>query len=404
MRSSVKALKDKYLLKREIKRRILSLLFRIMWIWPVNPKKIVFACYEGAGGYGDNPKYIAEELYKRNLGYELVWLTHDVTRDFPEYIKVYKDNIWNTVFHLATGKVWIDNYRKPYGTLKRKNQLYIQTWHATIGFKAVGLYRGDKFPEIARRVSEWDSNLADYVISNSDYCDKVYPKKLLYKGPTLRVGSPRLDILVNNKALYNEKMRIMLEIKPDEFVVLYAPTFRGGTQSGKKQVFLEDFSIDFDMIKSEIKEKYDRNCRILLRVHPQISAKLKEDDLLKQEGLIDVSLYPDMSEIMTMADMVITDYSSCAFDAAFVGIPVLIYADDISDYIDKRGEFMWRRDELPFDVAEDNEGLKNNIKAFDITKYCENVALFMKVNNVVEEGRASNKTVNCLESIIYGRV
>ena len=391
---------EKYLKQRERKAKRISLLFRLMWVLPVKKNKIVFACFEGDGGYGDNPKYIAEELHRRNEQLDLVWLTHDVMREFPSYIKVRKDNLWNTVFHLATAKVWIDNYRKPYGTLKRKNQLYIQTWHATIGFKAVGLFRGDKFPEIARRVSEWDSNLADYIISNSEYCDKVYPKKLLYNGPTLRVGSPRLDILINSKQEHNVSMRKKLGIDMDEYVVLYAPTFRGGTQKGAKKVYLEDFSIDFNRVAKTFEKKYEKKCRILLRVHPQVSAKLDINDLYSKDGILDVSLMPDLSEIMTVADIVITDYSSCAFDAAFVGIPVLLYADDVKEYIDNRGEFMWQREELPFDIAENNDELENNILAFDEEKYQKHVELFMSKNKVSEDGKASERLGEIIKNYI----
>ncbi len=388
---------EKYLKQRERKAKRLSLLFRLMWVLPVKKNKIVFACFEGDGGYGDNPKYIAEELHRRDDGYELVWLTHDVLRTFPDYIKVKKDNLWNTVFHLATAKVWIDNYRKPYGTLKRKNQLYIQTWHATVGFKAVGLYRGDKFPEIARRVSEWDSNLADYVLSNSEYCDKVYPKKLLYNGPTLRVGSPRLDILVNSKQEHNVSMRKKLGIDMDEYVVLYAPTFRGGTQKDTKKVYLEDFSIDFCRMAKVFEKKYEKKCRILLRVHPQVSAKLDVNDLYTKDGILDVSLMPDLSEIMAVADIVITDYSSCAFDAAFVGIPVLLYADDVKEYIDNRGEFMWKREELPFDIAETNIELERKLNGFDRKIYIKRVEEFMKRHNIIEEGNASKKVADFIK-------
>ncbi|WP_036978098.1 CDP-glycerol glycerophosphotransferase family protein [Pseudobutyrivibrio sp. MD2005] len=387
---------EKYLKQRERKAKRLSLLFRLMWVLPVKKNKIVFACFEGDGGYGDNPKYIAEELHRRGEKLDLVWLTHDVSRTFPEYIKVKKDNLWNTVYHLSTAKVWIDNYRKPYGTLKRKNQLYIQTWHATIGFKAVGLFRGDKFPEIARRVSEWDSNLADYVLSNSEYCDKVYPKKLLYNGPTLRVGSPRLDILVNSREEYNVLMRNKLGIDMNEHVVLYAPTFRGGTQKDNKKVYLEDFSIDFNRMGKAFEKKYKKNCRILLRVHPQLSAKLDVNDLYNKDGIIDVSLMPDLSEIMAAANIVITDYSSCAFDAAFVGIPVLLYADDVKEYMENRGEFMWKREDLPFDIAENNDDLEENISRFDEAKYNNKVGLFMSKNNVSEDGKASMKIVNII--------
>lgn len=392
---------EKYIRLRKRKAFKLSMLFMLMHILPVRKRKIVFSAFEGDGGYGCNPKYIAEELHRTHPEYELIWLLHDTEKEFPEYIRSVKDTVLNTVYHLATAKVWVDNYRKPYGTLKRKNQLYIQTWHATIGFKAVGLYRGDAFPKIARLVSEWDSGLADFILSNSKYCDDVYPRKLLYNGPTLRVGSPRVDPLINCKDELHGWIRDKLGIGQDTKLLLFAPTFRGGNQKGQKQVVAETPQIDFDSLIKSLVDKFGGVWKILLRLHPQLSAKLEEMPLLKADSrLIDVSKFPDMSEIMGGCDMVLTDYSSCAFDAAFAKIPVLLFADDVQEYINNRGQFMWKREELPFDIAEDNETLMENIRFFDERRYLNRVHDFMMKYKVVEDGRASKRVVKTLEFLI----
>lgn len=386
---------NKYIENRRRKAKRLSLLFRIMRVFPIRRNKIVFACFEGDGGYGCNPKYIAEELIRRNLGYKLIWLTHDVKREFPREIKVVKDDMLHTAYHLSTAKVWIDNYRKPYGTLKRKGQVYIQTWHASIGFKAVGLYRGEKFPKIARLVSEWDSNLADYVISNSDYCDEVYPKKLLYSGPTLRVGSPRVDPLINKTEKERETVCNKLGIDANDYVVLYAPTFRGGNQAGKKQVESEPLTLDLELLRTCLKKKYHGNITVLLRLHPQLAVN-QSMSYLEKEGIVDVTKYPDISEIMVGSDMVITDYSSCAFDAAFAGIPVLLYADDIKEYASNRGDLMWKREELPFDIAENNDKLMSLVEKFDNNIYRARVKTFMDNHGVIEDGHASERVVDVI--------
>lgn len=395
---------DKYIIMRKRKARKLSALFYIMRLFPVNKKKIVFSAFEGDGGFGCNPKYIAEEIHKRYPKKRMLWLTHrpnDPKHEFPSYIKPVKDSPLNTAYHLSTAKVWVDNYRKPFGTIKREKQLYIQTWHATIGFKAVGLYRGDAFPEIARLVSEWDSNLADYFLSNSKYCDDVYPKKLLYNGPTLRVGSPRVDPLINNKEQLHNEIRNRLKLEQDVKLLLFAPTFRGGTQQGKKQVVAETPQIDFDKLIKALDDKFGGTWKVLLRLHPQLSAKLNEMPLEeKNDDLIDVSQLPDISEIMGGCDLVITDYSSCAFDAAFADIPVLLYADDVQEYIKNRGQFMWKREELPFDIAEDNVGLIESVRCFNERNYLERAHDFMEKYKVIEDGRASERVVDVIEELI----
>lgn len=386
-----------YLRKRKWKANLCSLRFMLMRVFPIKENKIVFSTFEGDGGFCCNPRYIAEELHQRGVSCEMVWLTHDVTREFPSYIHVIKDTPWNTAYHLSTAKIWVDNYRKPYGAKKRKGQFYLQTWHASIGFKAVGLYRGDSFPEIARRVSEWDSNLIDLMISNSKYCDEVYPKKLLYSGPTIRVGSPRVDCLINNKQVLHEKVRKKLNLESHIKLLLFAPTFRGGNQKGKKQVVAPIPTIDFDKLIQALEEKTGSKWKVLLRLHPQLSAQMDKMPINHEdERLIDVSQSDDISVLMGGCDLVITDYSSCAFDACFAKIPVLLYADDVQEYVQNRGKFMWEKEELPFLMAQTNEELIMNVELFQQEKYEACVERFMSLHEVCEEGRASAKVVDRL--------
>lgn len=392
---------SKYIQKRKAKAQRLSFLFLLMRLFPINKKKIVFSAFEGDGGFCCNPRYIAEELYKHDKTYQMIWLTHDTSKSFPDYITPVKDTTFNTAYHLATAKIWVDNYRKPFGTLKRKGQYYIQTWHATIGFKAVGLFRGAAFPPIARLVSEWDSNLADYFLSNSDYCDKIYPKKLLYNGPTLKVGSPRVDCIINKRDEFYKKIHQRYNLNLSTKILIYAPTFRGGDQKGKKQVLAETPTLDFDKLLNTLVEKFGGEWKIFLRLHPQLSAFMEKMPLLsRNDDLIDVSRADDISELLAACDIVITDYSSCAFDAAFAHIPVFLYADDVQEYIQRRGSFMWKKEELPFSIAETNDELMQNIKTFSSDEYIKTVDNFMKRHGVIENGHASERVVDKIESLL----
>ncbi len=393
---------EKYIEERRKKANRLSRKFKTCGLLPIKNNKIVFSAFEGDGGFGCNPKYIAEELHRRDGSLQMVWLTHEPNRwEFPDYIKVVKDTDWNTAYHLSTAKVWVDNYRKPWGTVKRPGQYYFQTWHASIGFKAVGLYRGDKFPKIARIVSQADSDLIDYMIINSDYCEKVYPKKLLYSGKMLKFGSPRCDCLFKRRKEYYTGIRKRFALKEDTKILMYAPTFRGGNQKGKKQVVAEAPSIDFDMLEKTLKEKFSGEWIFFLRLHPQLSAQLKKMPLLKSnEKFIDVSQEPDMSELLAASDVLITDYSSCAFDAAFGQIPVFLYADDIQEYVENRGQFMWKREELPFSIAETNEELSDHILGYDQNKYIDNISEFLNKTGVEEVGHAGERVAKSIIDLL----
>ena len=116
-----------------MKRTIRAIIRRIVWFIcrfiPVDNKKIVFSSYYGKG-YGDNPKYIAEELIKNYSADKLVWLVNDFfdKNSFPKEIIQCKKSSIKGIFHLTTAKIWIDNCRKSF-FYKKKNQYYIQTWH-----------------------------------------------------------------------------------------------------------------------------------------------------------------------------------------------------------------------------------------------------------------------------------
>lgn len=167
-----------YIIKRKAKAFAHSLVYYICRIFPIDHSKIVMWTFEGKGGYGCSPKYVAEEILKSNregrTHYKIVWLVNDSNKAFPEEIEKVKSTLWNRAYHLSTAGTWVSNTRTFYGTRKRKKQCYIQTWHATICIKPIGKYRGDLFPKMAYLVSAYDSKLIDYVLSGSAWCDHMY--------------------------------------------------------------------------------------------------------------------------------------------------------------------------------------------------------------------------------------
>lgn len=391
---------DKYICKRKRKAFCVGMAYKILRIFPIRQKKIVFSTFEGDGGFCCNPRYIAEELIRRNKDYELVWLVNNMNRQFPKEIKKVRNTFWNRAYHLATARVWVDNARKKYGTVKRKGQLYIQTWHAALEFKPVGKFRGKLFPKMAYLVSEHDSRLADYVISNSDWCTKLYPEMLLYDGEILKTGSPRCDIFVTKRAELYREIRSRYDVPQDAKIVMFAPTFRGGGQKGKRQVFAEEPTLDFKGLAEALGGRFGGVWYVFLRLHPQLSAQLNGMPLKnKSEFMIDVSQADDMNEVMAAADVFVTDYSSSAFDAINMHMPVFLYADDLQEYTGERGKLMWDMNELPFPMAETNEGLFENVRRFEEDSYRHAIDLFLKEHGVLEDGHASERVADVIEGI-----
>lgn len=411
---------EKYIKKRKRKAFRESILYELFRVLPIKKRKIAVCTFEGRSGFGCNPKYIVEELHKRNAAYEFVWLVNEEGKEFPDYITPIKNTLWNRAYHLSTAHVWIDNYRKPLGTKKRKHQLYIQTWHGAIGFKTIGLWRGAAFSRMAYLVSKNDSDMTDYVVIDSEFCRQLFPKGLVYQGGFLKFGNPRCDILCEDREAVKKTFRKKYDLEEQTRLLMFAPTFREGNKDGVRSVFSETWSIDFERLLSVLKRKFGGEWKICLRVHPQLAAQMKKElQQWERESVIDVSQNDDMYELLAAMDILITDYSSVAMDAGFANIPVFIYADDIEDYIEKRGSLLWNMTTeygaviknnremtpeidavLPYSISKNNDELEKSIMNFDIEKYQTDISTLKEEVQLVFDGKASSRTADKIEDFI----
>lgn len=402
---------DLYIFKRKIKAAANSLCFYICRIFPIKKNLISVCTFEGKGGFGCNPKYVVQELHRRNPDYEFVWFVNKNVwyKEFPDYIKKVPNTLLGRAYWLTRSKVWIDNYRKPYGTVKRKGQYYLNTNHYTIGIKSVGLWRGAGFSKMAYLVSKNDSDMIDDLIIDSKFGEEMCPKGLIYNGNYLKCGSPRCDVLYGDRQWAKDKFRRAYNLPDDAKVVMFAPTFREGAQNGVRSVFSQVWSIDFKRMLHNLEEKFGGVFYIAVRVHPQLEATFDDYENPEiQERLINISHYDDMYEILAGMDVYVTDYSSACFEAGFAKIPVFIYADDIQKYAGDRGSLFWNMttDPLdhvginqditpgidvlfPFPIATNNDELDCHIKGFEKEVYEKKLMELFSEIDLVFNGNAS---------------
>lgn len=392
-----------YILKRKIRAGLSRIPYYICGLLPIKKNKIVFSAFEG-GGYCCNPKYIAEELINREKinndysKYDMYWLVNDMTKEFPIQIKKKKNNLWNRAYHLSTANIWIDNARKNYGTRKRKQQHYILTWHGPVGFKPVGRLRGESFSEIAEIVSIADAKNVDVLLSNSDWCSNIW-KNAFWNEPIIKTGSPRCDILFNKRNEKRNKIRERYNLTFDTKIIMYAPTFRGGSQSTERKVFADIGTIDFDKLKCALEEKFGGTWIIFVRLHPQLAIRGISCNDVKND-VIDVTNVDDMYELLAATDAFISDYSSAAFDASYMRIPVFLYVEDLEDYMADRGKLTWDIDEIPFSMAKNNVELGNIIRKFDEKKYLNDLKRIFEKIALLEDGKASDRVANIVDKWI----
>lgn len=411
---------ENYIRYRKAKAFGNKLCFFICRIFPIKKERISICTFEGKSGFGCNPRYIVEELHKRNKDYEFIWFVNDTQKEFPSYIRKVPNTLWSRAYWLSTSKIWIDNYRKPYGTIKRRKQYYFQTWHGTIGFKSTGLLRKEAFSKMAYLVSKNDSDMIDYVIIDSKWCEVMDPQALVYDGDFLRTGAPRCDILYGDKTDIRNTFRKRFGLGLTDKIVIFAPTFREKNVNGVRSVYSEKWSINFERMILNFEKKFGGNWCLCLRVHPQLAKSIIDNfHSASQIKIIDISQEDDMNENLAAMDALITDYSSVAMDAGFMRIPVFIYADDIEKYIHDRGSVLWDFSrvsegivknsqemipgidtELPFDVAQNNDELERNILEFKEDKYAKRLDKFAKDVELIFDGKASKRVSDKIEYLI----
>ena len=357
-----------------------NMAWEICRVFPVKSNKIVISSYYGRG-YGDNPKYIAEELLEREVDAEIVWLVKNDTEKstLPKGIKSCRYGTFESIYHLATAKVWIDNCRKTF-KYKKRNQKYMQTWH---GFALKRIERDveDKLGEFYVKDAINDSANIDVIVSDSSFMTGVYKKSFWYDGVIVEWGSPRNDRIISPDVKTNQKIRARFKLDEETKVILYAPTFRSNMST-------EPYSVDYHRICKACEERFGGNFVAFVRLHPNVVSKCS--DLKFDEKVINATLYPDMQELLAFADIVITDYSSLMFDFSLMMKPCFQYATDIEDYKGDRN-FYFQIDSLPFALCTDNDELEEAVLTFDKKAYEQKLGSFFDEVGMIRDGLASKK-------------
>lgn len=345
----------------------------------VDNRKIFIMTFDN--DYTCNPKYIAEELLRRNASVKIVWATSKVKmKNFPEKIKVVPLRSYAMFQEMASSKIWIDNALNCVWDAmpKKHNQIYINTWHGSMGIKRLS---GKRIWLLrAKRCNK----VTDYCISNSTFEENVYRETFWKDVKYLRYGHPRNDLLfAEHKEELREKVWTFFDLPSDTKILLYAPTFRDDGN-------MEWFNLDYELVKKAMEQRFGGEWAILTRLHFKNRAKKA---VCQEEWLKSASNYPDMQELLAVVDAGITDYSSWAYDYLLTRKPMFIYAPDVEKYNDARG-FYYPLESTPFSIAVNNTKMKENILEFDNIAYQDAITNFLTEKGCSEDGHAAQRVVD----------
>jgi len=345
----------------------------------IDPDKVVFSCFAGRA-YGDNPRAISERLHARCPGAKIVWVFKksclpDFQGEIPEYVKPVDYRSLEAVREFATARVWVDNFTKSYYLKRaRGRQYYVQTWHGDRAIKKIGY---DETRRGERRLEEKCSRIT----TASAFGERMYRTAFDYRGEYIKAGSPRNDPLVKNDPAERRRIRAALDIGDDVGLLLYAPTYRE-----KKEMIPREVQMDLGRTLDCLEKKTGKVWKCLFRAH-YLSAGI---DLEAVKGrTVDVTAYPDMTELLLAADMVLTDYSSCALDFIIMDRPALFYIPDWDNYVATRGVYFDIR-KTPMLTADDQAGLEALIEGLTPEAVAQNCADIREYFGYYETGRATD--------------
>lgn len=386
-----------YFIER-LKTYVKRLLMYSLYAYKGVENKAVFESFSGQT-YSDNPKAISEKLHELCPEIEIVWLftNPDSKRTIvPDYVRVEKRCTKNMIKEYGTAKFWVNNFCMQEFVYKGKKQTYIQTWHGDRPFKKV-IYESEKLNFKKGEVRE--SKICDLCVAGSDMGEHVYRAAFLYNGEIMKYGSPRADILVNGDAKKREKIKEELGIPQDAKTIMYAPTFRDNKGFYAKQ---KVDVLDYDRLLDFLKINNQQEWYCLLRVHP--SMKIKEVGENKNLHVINVSTYEDMTDLLLISDILLTDYSSSAGDFILQDKLLILFQYDLELYEQEDRELHFKMKDSPFFSVKTQEEMESLFSQMTYDKIRENCEAIRQFYGTVETGESTKKVCEYIKKKLKDKI
>ena len=291
---------------------------------------------------------------------------------------------------IATAKYLITNSTFQTFFSKRPDQVYINTWHG-IPLKKMGF----DMPQDPRNAQNVLRNflMADYFLQPNAYSTDVfigaYKLTGAFQGEILQGAYPRTDLLFNTdkEGLLSRIGTLASYFDNEKRTVMYSPTWKG-TSITNPTDSIEEMLNQIKDLTSTFNDTYN----ILLKVHPFVYSKVADDERFAPY-LVPDSV--DANEIMSIVDVLITDYSSIFFDFVNTGKPILFFVPDAKEYKSTRGLYL-KQSEMPGPVLNNFAALKRalaNLK-FVQKKYSAKYKRFSEKYGSLANGMATKEIVD----------
>lgn len=331
-------------------------------------KDIIFYEVMSGSRMGDNPYGIFEYLKSRPDydDYLHVWsVARDATvpEEYKSSANVFfaRRNTAAYAYFLACAGHVICNANLPDFFARRPDQLYLETWHG-IPYKSLGRNAPSaRFGSVAGNSTFLK---ATHLLTPCDFmADELlsgYSMRGASNATLAELGYPRVDLTVDATSEECARLRERLGITTADDggsyrpTVLYAPTWRD--EKGKDV-------IDSEQLTGDLEALAKLDVQLIYRGHHRMNRLLKDGQVGDQIANVIIPPHEISSnELLTVVDVLITDYSSIFFDFLPTGRPIVHYLYDLEHYKRTRGLTL-ETDELPGTVALEQSELTDAVAA-----------------------------------------
>jgi CDP-glycerol glycerophosphotransferase (TagB/SpsB family) len=339
----------------------------ILFSWYFQRKKIWLVFEKFSDSAQDNGYYFFKYCYEHNKKKNLYYI---IKQDSPDYsnIESMKDKVihymsFKYMVYLFASQLLISSEAKGHvydiralrgrlkDTLERKRYVFLQ--HGVIALKRVdSIYKKNS------------RNAADLFVVSSEHEKKIIVNNFGYNQKEVIVtGLSRWDVL-KDKSQEHNVTNIML-----------MPTWRSWMDDIPEEKFIEtDYYknyLAFLHSESLLKILEVNNLYLQFYIHPKF--KLYIDQFNSSNHRVKIISYGEIkvNELLMNAKLLITDYSSVAWDMYYQKKPIVFFQFDLEDYLKYQGSYLDMDTELFGDRALTQADLEKLIQKYILNKFRE---------------------------------
>jgi CDP-glycerol glycerophosphotransferase (TagB/SpsB family) len=339
-------------------------------------KNLVLFIGKNGGLFFDNVKYLylyLHSLKQNEVDYYFFTENKSVYDTLKQHnLPVIFHPTWRSILALVRANIviscdtrWIKNYRHNITSRAKR----VQLWHG-IPLKKIGSLKPDSAKRQSRllgRISDAirdKHRIYDLFVSTSDYYTKNVFAKAFRSKNILESGYPRNDIFFKNRP--DELDLLEADTKSIDRInnlrnngykaILYAPTLGDPMGNAIKAGFLNLGEI------SSFAQKY--KLLFVFKFHPSADCS---DESAHYDNIIFYNSYKDIQPLLSITDILVTDYSSVYIDYLLLDRPIVFFAYNRDKHLEaQEGLIFDYESATPGPVCISQEQLQETLKNYTI--------------------------------------